>query len=229
MKTIGMIGGLGWPSTVEYYRSINQQVNSRLGGDDFARCIIYSVNWGDIRRLRQKQAIDQIFELYLQVSDKLIKSGADCIVICANAPHQFAEELERRISVPLLHIVDATAKAITAQHLSKVGLLGRKMIMEMDFYKDRLAKQGITTIMPAPDEREYIETKILDELMKGLSLPETKQQFLTIIEGLHQSGAEGIVLGCTEIPLIIGQQDTPIPLFDTLELHTRAIVEFILS
>jgi aspartate racemase len=229
MKTIGLIGGTGWPSTVEYYSLINREVHRRLGGDDAARIVLYSVNFGDIRRFRQKGEVDKVFELLLNAAESVIAGGADCILLCANTTHQFADTMQKKISKPMLHIADATAKAIVAQKISKVALLGTKMTMEMPFYKERLAGFGISTIVPEPEEREFIQTAINTELMKEIFKPETKQHLLEIMDTMKQAGAEGIILGCTEIPLIIRQEDTLIPLFDTLDLHAKAAVDFALS
>jgi aspartate racemase len=229
MKTIGLIGGTGWPSTVEYYRIINQEINKELGGDDAARLILYSVNYGDMRRFRQEGHPEKIFEMFLHAAEKLSAVGADCILLCANTTHQYAEEIQKRISTPLLHIADAAAKAITAAGMQTVGLMGTKMTMEMDFYKERLAEFGITAIVPELEERDYIQSIIDNELLKEVFKPETRQHLHAIMNQLHQSGAQGIILGCTEIPLIIKQEDTPVPLFDTLELHVKAAVDFALS
>lgn len=229
MKTIGLVGGTGWASTVEYYSLINREVHRRLGGDDAARIILYSVNFGDIRRFRQKGEVDKVFELLLHAAESVIAGGADCVLLCANTTHQFADNMQKKITKPMLHIADATAKAIVDKKIRKVALLGTKMTMEMPFYIDRLAGFGITTIVPEPEEREFIQTIINTELMKEIFKPETKQHLLKIINQMKDAGAEGVILGCTEIPLIIKQEDTPVPLFDTLELHVKAAVEFALS
>ncbi len=229
MKTIGLIGGTGWPSTVEYYRIINQEINKKLGGDDYAECILHSINFGNMRRFRQQGHPEKIFEMFLCAAENLAAADADCILLCANTTHQYADEIQKKISVPLLHIADATAKAITAAGMHTVGLMGTKMTMEMPFYKDRLTGHGIKTIVPEPEEREYIQSVIDNELLKEIFTPETKKRLHEIINRLHQSGAQGIILGCTEIPLIVQQADTTIPLFDTLELHAKAAVEFALS
>lgn len=229
MKTIGLIGGTGWPSTVEYYRIINQEINKKLGGDDYAQCILHSVNFGNMRRFRQEGHPEKIFEMFFSAAKNLAASGADCILLCANTTHQYADEIQKRIPAPMLHIADAAAKAITSADMHTVGLMGTKMTMEMPFYIDRLAGYGIKTIVPEPEEREYIQSTIDNELLKEIFKPETRRRFHEIINRLHQSGAQGIILGCTEIPLIIKQDDTTIPLFDTLELHAKAAVEFALT
>ncbi len=229
MKTIGLIGGTGWPSTVEYYRIINQEINKKLGGDDYAQCILHSVNFGNMRRFRKEGHPEKIYEMFLNAAKNLAYSGADCILLCANTTHQFADEIQKHIPVPMLHIADAAAKAITSAGINTVGLMGTKMTMEMPFYKDRLAGFGITTIVPETEEREFIQTAIDNEILKEIFKPETKKRFHEIINRLHQSGAQGIILGCTEIPLIVKQADTKIPLFDTLELHAKAAVDFALA
>jgi aspartate racemase len=229
MKTLGMIGGTGWISTVEYYRLINQQVNQRLGGLQFARCILYSLNYGDIDAFNRQNKPDQIFLMVRDAAVRLIMAGADSLILCANTMHRFAVDLEKLITVPLIHIATAAAHEISQRHITCIGLLGTKQTMELDFYKTKLGEAGITTIIPEADDRDFIQNAIETELLKGIFLGETKMRFLSIFNDLKRQGVGGVVLGCTEIPLIISQDDTDIPVFDTLKIHTAAAVDFILS
>ncbi len=229
MKTIGLVGGTGWVSTVDYYRIINQEINKSLGGLNFARCILYSLNYGEIFECAQQDDGEGIYALILDASQKLTRSGADCILICANTMHQFADRLKKEITVPIIHIAAAAAKQIRNQKLSKVGLLGSKETMERDFYKLKLQSEGIETLVPDADDREFIDQSITNELLKEIFKKETKAKFLNIIQKLRDQGAQGIVLGCTEIPLLIKENDIDFPLFNTTRIHARAAVEFALG
>ena len=226
MKTIGLVGGTGWVSTADYYRIINQEVNHSLGGLDFARCILYSLNFGEIAECIEKNDREGIYTLILDASQKLIHAGVDCILICANTMHQFADRLEKEITVPIVHIATATAREIQKQELSKVGLLGSKETMEKDFYKIKLQSEGIETLVPEADDREFIDQSITNELLKEIFKKETKERFLKIIRSLQNQGVEGIILGCTEIPLLIKEEDIDFPLFNTTLIHARAAVAF---
>jgi aspartate racemase len=229
MKLLGLVGGTGWISTIEYYRIINQEVNRRVGDLQSARLILYSFNYAVIHELNEKHDADGQFALVLDAAKKLTSIGAEGIMLCANTLHQFADRLEKQISVPLIHVATATAKQIKKQGLSTVGFLGTKYTMEMGFYKTRLNKENIKILMPDATERKFIHQTITDELLKGIFKEESKAGFLQIMNRLHSQGAEGIVLGCTEIPLLIKQQDTELPLFDTLRIHSLAAVDFALG
>ncbi len=229
MKTIGLIGGTGWVSTVEYYRLLNLGINSKLGGLNAAQCILYSFNYNDIAELNQKKDHPGVLKLVTEATQKLEVAGVDCIVLCANTLHYYADDLQKQISKPIIHIASATANEIRNTGLSKVGLLGTKITMEEDFYKNRLSNSQISTLIPNDRERAFIHRTIFNELLKDMFLDKTKSQFLDIIRKLQQQGAEGIVLGCTEIPLLIKQEDLDIPVFNTLQIHVNAIVDFALS
>ena len=229
MKTLGIIGGTGYPSTIEYYRLINEQVNERLGGLNFARCIVYSFNYGDIDALNWQQNMEGLFKLISEAVDTLIVAGAEGILLGANTIHMFADRLQEQIPVPIIHIADTTGDAILTKGLRKVALLGTRHTMEMDFYRTRLQYKQIEVLIPEAGEREFIHKSILDELVKNIFTPETKNQYLDIITSLEQKGAEGIILGCTEIPLLVEQKDCSIPLFDTLKIHANAAVDFIVN
>jgi aspartate racemase len=229
MKTIGLIGGTGWTSTIEYYRIINQGTNKRLGGLNSAKCIIHSFNYAEINALNKKDDHNGIFQLVLNAAEKLKNVSADLLVLCANTLHQYVDELEKLIDLPIVHIADATAKEIKKQNLTTIGLLGTRFTMEMDFYTKRLKAAGIESLVPQKPEREFIHNAIMDELLKEELKRDTKESFLKIIDELNSAGAQGIVLGCTEIPLLINQDDTHLPVFNTLEIHAKAAVDFALD
>jgi len=229
MKTIGMIGGTGWPSTLEYYRIINQETNRKLGGLNSAKIVLTSFNYAEIDRLNKSEDHAGVYKLVLDCAQKLKKCSVDCIVICANTMHQYVEELEKETGLKIVHIGDATAKEIKKISITKIGLLGTKFTMEMDFYTKRLQNKGIESIIPPKAEREFIHNAIMNELLKEVFKKETKEKFLNIINELAIKGAQGIVLGCTEIPLLIKQEDTRLPVFNTLEIHAKAAVDFALD
>jgi aspartate racemase len=229
MKTIGMIGGTGWPSTLEYYRLINQETNKRLGGLNSAKIVMTSFNYAEIDALNKKEDHAGVYKLVLESAQKLKKCSVDCLVLCANTLHQYVETLEREIGIFIVHIADATADEIKKNKLKKIGLLGTKFTMEMDFYTKRLKTKGIASIVPEMPERDFIHNAIMSELLIEVFKNETKEKFLYIIDELEQNGAEGIVLGCTEIPLLIKQKDIHLPVFNTLEIHAKAAVDFALS
>lgn len=229
MKTMGIIGGLSWLSSIEYYRMLNEQVNGQLGGVHSAKIILYSVNFAEIKLLTEKGQWDEIAKIIGDIAKKLEQAGADCILIGANTMHKIADEIQQSINIPLIHIAEVTATEIKKQHLKTVALLGTKYTMQLDFYKDKLAAHGITTIIPGEDDIEFINTAIYSEMGKGIFLPTTKERFLEIILELIARGAEGIILGCTEIPLLIKQEDCSVPVFDTTKIHATAAVEFALD
>jgi aspartate racemase len=226
MKTIGMIGGTGWPSTLEYYRIINQETNKRLGGLNSAKIMLSSFNFAEIDVLNKKEDHRGIYSLVSDAAHRLKKSSVDFIIICANAMHKYADDLEKETGLKILHIADATAKEINRKGLSKIGLLGTRFTMEMDFYTKRLSEAGIESFVPPKPDREFIHNAIMNELLKEEFKKETKDKFLKIINDLEQHGAQGIVLGCTEIPLLITQKDSHLPVFNTLEIHSKAAVDF---
>ncbi|MFA5419384.1 MAG: aspartate/glutamate racemase family protein [Bacteroidales bacterium] len=230
MKTIGLIGGTGWVSSIDYYRFINQEINRRLGGQQAARCILWSFNFGEIDVLvNQNNDLESVYKMVCQASKKLETCGADCILLCANTLHIYAARLKEEINIPVIHIGEATAKEIKKAGLKKVAVLGTKFTMEMDFYRSKLNESDIEMIIPEKEDRIFIHNSILNELLKDILKPETKARFLEIINGLIGKGAEGIVLGCTEIPLLIKQEDVPVPVFDTTLIHAKAAVDFALG
>ncbi len=226
MKKIGLVGGISWVSTMDYYKFINEGVNLKLGGLNFAECIIYSLNFGEI----QEKTWSNSFDLLLNACESLKRSGVDGIVLCANTAHLFADRLQEIIELPIIHIGVETAKAINKQGFKKVGLLGTQFTMEMEFYSKKLEEYGLEVLIPEKQAtRNYIQQTLKEELGIGLINPETKTNYISIVKELVDCGAECIVLACTEIPLLINQADFTIPIFDTTKIHARAIVEYIFS
>jgi aspartate racemase len=201
-------------------------MHSRLGGDSFARCILYSFDFGEIKQLTDGQDWPRLLALVTEVCRNLSSSGAEAILLCANTMHLLAEDLQRAIDIPIIHIAEATALAVKQQGLSKVALLGTRFTMEMGFFHARLAAHGIDTVVPGDGDRAWVHYTIFEELGNGILLDATKSRYLDIMRALKQAGAQGIVLGCTEIPLLIKPPDSELPLFNTLELHVDAAVEF---
>ncbi|WP_199117389.1 aspartate/glutamate racemase family protein [Pedobacter sp. ASV28] len=226
MKKIGLLGGMSWVSTIDYYRLINEGINEKLGGLQFAECIIYSLNFADIHQ----NGWEHSFELLKRGCEKLKLGGAEAIVLCANTAHLYADKLQNEIKLPIIHIVSSTAEEILKYGLKKVALLGTKYTMEMGFYQQKLQEYGIDVIVPASmDERAFIQQTLRDELGKGIVKQETKKKYISMITRLLREGAQGIVLGCTEIPLLMNQEDFSVPVFDTTSIHANAIVKFALS
>jgi len=230
MKLLGLVGGISWTSTLEYYRYINEGINEKLGGLNFSECLIYSVNFNDFQKYNAAYDWDATFKLLVSAAENLKKAGAEGIVLCANTAHIVAEQISEKVQLPLINIADATAKAINEKSIRTVGLIGTSYTMELDFYKNKLRDNGILTIIPEDQQvRDFIEETLRCELGAGIIKPETKQAYLSIIKKLIDNGAEGIILGCTEIPLLINQTDVSVPVFDTTKIHAQAAVEFSLS
>ncbi|MBP1222750.1 aspartate/glutamate racemase family protein [Flavobacterium sp. 1355] len=230
MKKLGLVGGISWVSTIDYYRFINEGINEKLGGLNFAECIIYSLNFDDFQRNNTNGDWDASFKLLLNACKSLENSGAEGIVLCANTAHAVSDRLEKEIKLPIIHVATATATAINRQGLKKVGLLGTKFTMEMDFYLNKLAENNVEAIVPyLQEERDFIQQTLKEELGRGIVKEQTKRAYLNIIEKLIENGAEGIILGCTEIPLLISQEDVSVPVFDTTKIHSEAAVNFAVS
>ncbi|QEC66919.1 aspartate/glutamate racemase family protein [Panacibacter ginsenosidivorans] len=229
MKTIGLIGGITWLSTIDYYRLINQMINEKIGGVSSAKILMSSVEFGEIKRLTESNDWDGLAAIISDAAQKLETAGADCILICANTMHKIADKIQSVIKIPLIHIAEETAKAVTQLQLQKVALLGTKYTMQLDFYKNKLAEKNIESIIPDTEDADYINDAIYNEMGKGIFLPERKKVFLRIINELITQGAKGIILGCTEIPILIKQNDVAVPVFDTTAIHTKAAVEFALK
>jgi aspartate racemase len=230
MKIIGLIGGMSWESSAEYYRIINESVKDKLGGLHSAKCIMCSLDMHEINILQHENRWDEASILVVDAAKRLERAGADFIVICTNTIHKLAENIEISVNIPLLHIGDATAKEIKLKHLSKVGLLGTKFTMEFDFYKGRLKENhGIDVMIPNEEDRNVVHNVIYNELCLGEFNEVSRQNFIAIIKRLVDEGAEGIILGCTEIPLLVKQEYVDVPLFDTTRIHAEAAVEYALQ
>jgi aspartate racemase len=222
MKTIGLVGGISWISTLPYYQSINAEVNRRLGGLEAAELVLVSLNFGELQRLGWPNARP----LLQSACDRLKAAGAELIVLCANTAHLYAEAIEADTGLPLVHIGRAVAAAVQASGHRRIGLLGTIFTMELPFYRDALAARGIETLVPEPREvREYIQRTVRDELGVGIVRDDTRQHYQQIVAGLVARGAEAIVLGCTEIPLLLRPGDVAVPLLDSLQIHVQAIVD----
>lgn len=227
MKTIGIIGGITWLSTVDYYTLINQSINATFGGVTSAKIILWSVEFGEIKKLTFEDRWDEIATIIANAAQKLEQAGADCVLIGANTMHKIADAVQQSVNIPVIHIAEAAATVVAHQNISKVALLGTKYTMQLDFYTQKLADKGIETIIPSnAADIEFINNAIYEEMGKGLFLPKTKERFINIIRALATEGAQGVVLGCTEIPILIKQEDSPIPVFDTTAIHVNAAVEF---
>lgn len=225
MKTIGLIGGLSWESTVEYYRLLNEGVREKLGGLHSAKILMYSVDFAEIRPLQAEGRWDEATEVMIGIARKLEQGGADLLLIGANTMHRMADEVQAAIGIPLLHIADGTAEAIKAQGLETVGLLGTIYTMEHDFYRGRLENlHGLNVVLPNAPDRQLVNAVIYNELCIGQFLPASKAAYLRVIDDLIARGAQGIILGCTEIGLLIKPQDVRVPVFDTTVLHAHAAV-----
>lgn len=229
MKTIGLIGGMSWESTVKYYQIINREINSRLGGLHSAKCLLYSVNFEEIERYQAEGQWDKAGILLGDVAHSLEKAGADFIVICTNTMHKVVERIEEKINIPILHIADATAVQIKSSNISAVGLLGTKYTMEENFYKSRLESNGIKVLVPDNAEREMINKVIFEELCLGKIQQSSREYYRQVIKHLVNMGAEGIVLGCTEIGLLVKPEDSVVPLFDTTLIHAVEAVNLALE
>ena len=229
MKSIGLIGGLTYVSIIEYYRYINELANEKLGGNETIEVIMYSVNFGEIKVLTEAGDWNKISDIICKVAQTIEQGGASCLLIGANTMHKIADEVQAAIKIPVIHIAEAVAKTILKNGLKKVGLLGTRYTMQMGFYTERLAKYGIETIIPEQEDVEYINYTIYNEFSKNIFSPETKEGYLKVISKLKERGAEGIILGCTEIPLLLKQSDCDILLFDTAKIHSAAGVGFVLN
>jgi aspartate racemase len=229
MKTLGLIGGTTWLSTTDYYRIINQQTNERLGGLNSARMLLYSLNFEEFKPPPDPGSWGPLADMLSDISIRLETAGAECILICASTPHMTADIIQQRIKIPLIHIATATAIKVKSVNIKKVGLLGTRYTMEQSFFRDKLNQHEIETIIPSSADREFIHHSIYTEMAKGIFSSDTKARYLEIIGRLAQQGAGGIILGCTEIPLLIKQEDCTLPVFDTTLIHASAAVEFALT
>jgi len=229
MKTLGLIGGLSWYSTIVYYRTINQLTNERLGNSHSAKLILFSIDFEEFRILQEKGDWNTVESMLSGIAMQLENTGADCIVMCTNTPHLVADIVRQKVKIPLLHIAEETAKEIAGKKIAKIGLLGTRFTMENSFFKDRLLQFGIDSIVPDQPDRDYIHATVFNELTRGFFKAETKNKYLDIINKLRKDGAEGVVFGCTEFSILINPVDCSVPIFDTTAIHSRAAVNFALS
>jgi aspartate racemase len=226
MKTIGLIGGMSWESSAEYYRIINQETNRRLGGVHSAQCLMWSFDFEEIKRLQHDGEWERLAELMKEAALRLERGGADFIVVCTNTMHRLADAISSAVSIPLLHIADPTAERIKASGFERVGLLGTAFTMEQDFYKGRLQQRhGLEVLVPDEEDRRVVHEIIYKELVLGQVRPESRQAYREIIARLNERGAQCIILGCTEIMLLVKDEDSAVPLFDTTTIHAVAAVE----
>lgn len=226
MKTIGLLGGMSWESSIEYYRIINQEIRRELGGVHSARIVMVSLDFAEIEALQMEENWADATRILVSSAQKLEGAGADFVLICTNTMHLMADEVARSLSIPLLHIADATAQAVQQKGIQSVGLLGTRFTMEEEFYRGRLeTRHQLQILVPDQDERDLVHRVIYDELVQGKVLPKSREKYLSVIQSLITKGAEGIILGCTEIGLLVKAGDVRVPVFDTMEIHARAGVE----
>jgi len=229
VKIIGLIGGTTWLSTAEYYRAINQMVNRRAGGLHSGKILLYSMDFEDFRPPADAEGWKKAGEMLAGIARRLESAGAECLLLCANTPHMVADDVQSKIGIPLLHIAEMTAREIKKKGIRRAALLGTRFTMEQTFFTKKLTAHGIEALIPDAAEREYIHSTIYQELAKGVFTPETKKKYLQIIKDLKLRGAEGVIFGCTEIPLLIQHDECDIPVFDTTLIHAASAVDFALS
>lgn len=230
MKTIGLIGGMSWESSIEYYRILNETVRERLGGLHSANCLMVSLDFSEIEKLQQEGNWQEASRILINAAKSLEKGGADCVLLCTNTMHKVADAIQTSIQIPFIHIADATAQSICSQKIKTVGLLGTRFTMEEDFYTQRLRTgYDLTVLIPEQEEREIIHRVIYNELCLGQVVSESRSYFSRVIANLVKQGAEGIILGCTEIGLLVKTEDSPVPLFDTTKIHAQYAVTWALN
>ena len=229
MKTIGLIGGMSWESTVTYYQILNETVKQRLGGLHSAKILLYSVDFAQIEEFQARGQWDESAEVLAQAAENLEKAGADFLLICTNTMHKVAPQVRSRVSIPLLHIAEATAAALKTAGIGKVGLLGTRYTMTQDFYKAKLTEAGIDVVIPDEAGVELVNRVIYEELCLGIVKEESRQQFARVIDDLRSRGAQGVILGCTEIGLLVSQADSSLPVFDTTVIHAETAADLALS
>lgn len=226
MKTIGLIGGISWESSSHYYQLLNRTVRERLGGMHSAKCVLASVDFAEIAELQHRDRWDDVGAILNRAARGLERAGAELMLICANTIHKVAQRVMDGVTVPLVHIADATAERVKAAGVHKVALLGTRWTMEQDFYRGHLERQhGLTVMVPGLAEREEVNRVIYEELVQGRIVDASRSRYVAIIDELAQAGAEGVIAGCTEIGLLVGQHDVRVPFFDTTEIHARAAVD----
>ncbi len=229
MRTLGLLGGMSWESTIPYYRHINECVRERLGGLHSARLLLYSVDFAEIETLQHRGQWDQAGALLAEAAQALERGGAEALVICTNTMHCVLPQIEPNIRMPVLHIADATATRVLAAGFNRVGLLGTRFTMEQDFYRGRLEQLGLSVLVPDTAQRDLVHRVIYDELCQGQCLPESRAAFLAVIQDLATAGAQAVILGCTEIGLLVTAADSTVPLFDTAAIHAEHAADWSLA
>ncbi len=230
MKTIGLIGGMSWESSIEYYRIINETAKEKLGGLHSAKSLMVTVDFAEIEKLQHEDRWDEAAQVLIKCAQDLERGGADCIVLCTNTMHKLADQIIANVNIPFLHIADATAEKILAAGMKKIGLLGTRFTMEHDFYKGRLVHNfGLDVLVPNEADRDIVHRVIYGELVQGKILDASRAEYRRIMQALIDEGAQGIILGCTEIELLVKQEDSSVPLFPTTQIHAVAAVEFALK
>ncbi len=229
MKTVGLLGGMSWESSLFYYKAINEGIKAKLGGLHSAKIAMLSVDFEEIEKLQHAGEWEKLGEILAKEAGNIERAGADCLLICTNTMHKVASQIEGAIDIPLIHIADATAKALLKDGIKKVGLLGTAFTMEQDFYKSRLQKHGLEVVIPDKESRALVHSVIYNELCLGKCKAESKEAYLEIINSLANEGAEGVILGCTEIGMLVKQSDTEIKLYDTTYIHAQSAVDFACS
>jgi amino-acid racemase len=225
MLTIGMVGGMSWESTAEYYRLLNQLIRQRLGGLHSARCVLVSVDFAEIEQLQATGARDQAAAVLAKAARQVQAGGADLLLLCTNTMHKVADQVQAAVDIPLLHLADTTADAVLAAGLETVGLLGTAFTMEQAFYRDRLAARGLTVLIPDAEDRATFHSIIYQELCQGIVLDASRDRYRQVMARLAEAGAQGIILGCTEIELLVTQADSELPVFPTTRLHAQAAID----
>lgn len=230
VKTVGMIGGMSWESTVSYYQALNEGIKAELGGLHSAKICLYSVDFSEIEALQHQGKWDETAVILSKAAQSVEAGGADCLLICTNTMHKVAPQIEANITIPILHIADATAEQLLSDGVTKVGLLGTRFTMEQDFYKRRLVdKFGIEVLVPNEDDRDVIHSVIYEELCQGVVNAESRERYLDVVDRLASQGAQAVILGCTEIALLINQNHTNVPLYDTTKIHADYAVKWAIS
>ena len=229
MRVIGLIGGMSWESSGEYYRLINTFTKNRLGPLHSAKSLMYTVDFAEIEALQHAGRWDEAAEILVDAAGRLERGGAECLVLCTNTMHKLAGELQAATHLPLIHIADATAERVKAKGVRKVGLLGTAFTMEEAFYKGRLERFGLEVLIPDAPDRALVHRVIYDELCQGRIVPASKAEYVRVMQNLVAQGVEGVILGCTEITLLVGQKDVSVPVFDTTRIHAEAAVDFALE
>lgn len=230
MKTIGLIGGMSWESSLEYYKLINEGIKRELGSMHSGKSIMYTVDFAEIENLQHHGEWEKLTATMIDISKRLEKAGSEGILICTNTMHLMADDIQKNIEIPIIHIADSTAEEMISKDIKKVGLLGTKFTMEKDFYKGRIQdKYGIEVIVPDEEDRKIIHDIIYQELVQGKFHPESKGKYIKIMKKLTEQGAEGVILACTEIPLLVKQEDFEFPIFDTTAIHVESGIKFMLG